>query len=338
MTKKQYLKIVEKNIQALTAEERKEALEYYSNYFDDADDDDKVIDELGDPEALARTIVENFECVPAKVSKKKKSKKTSGETDDGIKYETVDEDEESSDEESADEEKAYSEKEGFDYSQEKMSFEFKQSDVVNLGVVVGAGQFVIKSGKKYKVETKGISKRDFRCEINDAGTLIIENKKLPGNIKKYGHALKNKWCPRVLITVPEDAEVQNLKLALGAGQLSTNNLKINAEKTIIDLSAGELTADGITSNAANIRCSMGTIDVSGTFKGYTKIDCIMGAIKVRTTGTSRTYSCDTKIGMGTVRYGDEKRNGFSENITESKKNNHFLVKVGMGDVKISFGK
>ena len=61
MTKKQYLAIVEKNIQALTAEERKEALEYYSNYFDDADDDDKVIDELGDPETLARTIVDNFE-------------------------------------------------------------------------------------------------------------------------------------------------------------------------------------------------------------------------------------------------------------------------------------
>lgn len=333
MTKKQYLSIVEKNIQALTAEERKEALEYYSNYFDDADDDDKVIDELGDPEALARIIVENFECVPAKISKKKKSKKTSGETDDGIKYEAVDDDDET-----VNEEKAYSEKDGFDYSQEKMCFEFDNSKVVNLGVVVGAGQFCIKSGKNYKVETKGISKKDFRCDVNDAGTLIIENKKLPGNLKKYGHAIKNKWCPRVLVTVPEDAEVKNLKIALGAGQLTTTGLKINAEKTIIDLSAGELTADGITSESTNIRCSMGTIDVSGTFKGYTKVDCVMGAIKVRTTGTTRTYSCDTKIGMGTVRYGDEKRNGFSENITEPKKKNHFFVKVGMGDVKITFGK
>lgn len=334
MTKKQYLAIVEKNIQALTAEERKEALEYYSNYFDDADDDDKVIDELGDPETLARTIVDNFECVPAKITKKK-SKKTKGETEDGIKYETVDEDEE---DKFADEEKTYSEKNEFDYSQEKMLFEFQKTEVVNLGIVVGAGQFCIKSGKTYKVETKGISKKDFRCEINDAGTLIIENKKIHSNLKKYGHSIKNKWCPRVLITVPADASVENLKLSLGAGQLTTSDLSISAEKTIIDLSAGELIAEGITSQSTNIRCSMGSIDVSGTLKGYTKIDCIMGSIKVRTTGTSRTYSCDTKIGMGTVHYGDEKRNGFSEIITDSKKKNHFFVKVGMGDVKISFGK
>ena len=56
MTKKQYLKKLEYCIQALPAEERNEALEYYSDYFDDADDDDKVMQELGEPEDLAKTI------------------------------------------------------------------------------------------------------------------------------------------------------------------------------------------------------------------------------------------------------------------------------------------
>ena len=66
MTKKAYLKKLENLIQALPEEERKEALDYYSAYFDDADDDEKVFQELGKPEELAKAIIEKFSCVPAK--------------------------------------------------------------------------------------------------------------------------------------------------------------------------------------------------------------------------------------------------------------------------------
>ncbi len=74
MTRQQYLKKLENCIQALPVEERSEALDYYSNYFDDAEDDDKVISELGEPEELAKTIIEKFTCVPAKSAGNKKQK------------------------------------------------------------------------------------------------------------------------------------------------------------------------------------------------------------------------------------------------------------------------
>ena len=73
MTKKAYLKKLENLIQALPEEERKEALDYYSSYFDDADDDEKVFQELGKPEELAKAIIEKFSCVPAKKNSAEKA-------------------------------------------------------------------------------------------------------------------------------------------------------------------------------------------------------------------------------------------------------------------------
>ena len=75
MTKKSYLKKLESLIQALPADERKEALDYYSNYFDDADDDDKVFEELGEPEELAKAIIEKFSCVPASPKKEEEDER-----------------------------------------------------------------------------------------------------------------------------------------------------------------------------------------------------------------------------------------------------------------------
>lgn len=312
MTKKQYLKKVENCIQALPVEERNEALEYYSNYFDDADDDDKVMEELGEPEDLAKTIIANFTCVPAKTSKKKKAEK---EEQEEVKT-SFDND--------------------FDYSQEKLYFEFSKSQVTNLGISLGAGHIVIKSGSDYQIETRGISEKDFRCEINEAGTLIVENRKFPANGRKYGHAFKNKWCPRILITVPENAELENFKLALGAGQMTSKTLKIKAEKTMIDVTAGNFVLSGITSQASNIKCAMGNVEVYGKLKGFTKIDCSMGSVKIKTPESQSSYSCDAKIGMGSVKFGEEKHNGFSQSINGEKKQNHFSINVGMGDVKIKF--
>lgn len=221
---------------------------------------------------------------------------------------------------------------------ENMVFEFNKDEVVNLAIVLGAGQFVIKSGENYKIETKGIMRNSFCCQINQSGTLLIKNKILPENIKVVESAIKNNNFPRVLITVPKSTQLENLKINLSAGSLSTIDLDVFSQRTIIDSTGGEILAQGITSASSNIRCSMGTVDVSGSFQGYTKVDCITGGIKITVHGYSRSYSCDSKIRVGTLKYKDEKRNAFTEFFNTEKKENHFFVKVGIGDVKIAFDK
>ena len=60
MTRDEYMTALKNNIQSLTVDEQNEALQYYSDYFDDADDDAKVMEELGTPEEVAKVIRERF--------------------------------------------------------------------------------------------------------------------------------------------------------------------------------------------------------------------------------------------------------------------------------------
>ncbi len=77
MTKKDYLRALKNEIQALPHNEQKEALEYYENYFLDAgaENEQNVIKELGDVKSLAKEILSNFACVP-QAAKKAESSKT----------------------------------------------------------------------------------------------------------------------------------------------------------------------------------------------------------------------------------------------------------------------
>jgi uncharacterized membrane protein len=76
MKREEYLKELKNCIQALPIEEQNEALDYYFNYFEDANDDEKVISELGSPEELAEEIKAKFACVPAQKNPRKSPMKT----------------------------------------------------------------------------------------------------------------------------------------------------------------------------------------------------------------------------------------------------------------------
>ena len=54
MTREEYLNELKSSIMSLTTDEQAEAIQYYSDYFDEADDDEKVMRELGTPEELAK--------------------------------------------------------------------------------------------------------------------------------------------------------------------------------------------------------------------------------------------------------------------------------------------
>ena len=60
MTREEYLNELKSSIMSLTTDEQAEAIEYYTDYFEEADDDEKVMRELGTPEELAKTIIEKF--------------------------------------------------------------------------------------------------------------------------------------------------------------------------------------------------------------------------------------------------------------------------------------
>ena len=56
MTRQEYLEQLGKNLNSLTNDERQEAISYYSDYFEEADNDEEIMKELGSSEELAKTI------------------------------------------------------------------------------------------------------------------------------------------------------------------------------------------------------------------------------------------------------------------------------------------
>ncbi|MCQ2579704.1 MAG: hypothetical protein MJ159_03290 [Treponemataceae bacterium] len=312
MTRNEYLSRLRSCIQALPLDEQTEALEFYQDYFADADNDEAVMAELGTPEELAETIKAKFACVPANMQSSK------------------DKD---------------SEKADFNRrtSSSGRSFVFENKDIRALDLSFGAAEVVMISGERFSVETRGMDPCSIRCEVTPYGTLAIDNQTRilfdgQGNnlfSNFFRHENRKNWHPRILLTIPENAQLDSIKIRVGAGSLVTKGVSVSSSRTSLDVGAGNLVFKGIKGGLCDIHCAMGNIETSGTFTGFSKIDCAMGCIKVAVNGTAEDYSYDAQVGLGEIKFGQEKKSGINSSCT-ARKENHFLINCGMGSVTVSF--
>ena len=305
MTRKQYMTALKNNIQSLTLDEQKEALQYYEDYFEEAGDDKKVMEELGSPEEVAEVIRERFSntLVKNNIASEDEEEETDNSTDSG-RYEAL-------------------------------YYEFKTSDVKNVEFSFGAAEVVMISGDKYSVETRGISKENLLCRVDSEKTLVVKNlNKLSGFNFFNHHDRPGRMVPRILITVPEGASLGRFKAAIGAGNFVTKDISISFDKGHIDVGAGNFVVKKIHGNEVNMRCGMGNLNIEGSLAGVCNIDCGMGAIKLNLSGNASEYSYDAKVGLGDFKFNDEKRSGVCQVYASNRKQNHFSVNCGMGSVNI----
>ena len=305
MTRDEYMTALKNNIQSLTVDEQNEALQYYSDYFDDAGDDAKVMEELGTPEEVAKVIRERFSNTLVKDSNAK---------------ENNDKEENSS---------------GSSGRYEALYYEFKNSDVKNVDFSFGAAEVVMIPGKKFSVETRGIAKDNLLCRIDGEKTLVVKNLNKLSGFNFFNHNDRpGRIVPRILISVPEGAQLERFKAAIGAGNFVTKDISVSFEKGIVDVGAGNFVLKKIEGNNINMRCGMGNLNVEGSIKGVSNIDCGMGAIKLSLAGNAADYSYDAKVGLGDFKFNDEKRSGVCQVYASDRKANHFSVNCGMGSVNI----
>lgn len=302
MTKEEYLNQLKNNLLSLTTDEQQEALQYYSDYFEEAGDDEKVINELGTPEELAKSIIEK--CANALVGTEKSSEnKTEDKESVTGNYSDV------------------------------LFYEYETSSVKSLVLNFGAAEIVMISGNKYCVETRGINKNDLNCYLSNDGVLTVNNsRKL--NINFWSHERKSRMVPRILLTVPENAFIEKLKISIGAGNFITKNVSLRYNVGSLDVGAGNLVLNELHGGKLNLRCGMGNLDYTGVLKGIVNIDCGMGSIKLRLKGNESDYSYDAKVGLGDFRFNNEKKSGVCKVLNNARKENHFSVNCGMGSVNI----
>ena len=311
MTREEYLNELKSSILSLSNDEQIEAIQYYSDYFEEADDDEKVMRELGSPEELAKTIIEKF--ANALVDTKKTAEGTS-------------DDEEESEKVSGSNERSI----------DALYYEFAPSKVTNLSMDFGAAEVALIEGDKYSIETRGLSEESLNCYLSKEGTLVVGNTRR-FNLNFWSHDRRSRIVPRILVTVPKNASVEKLRISVGAGKLVSRKVSLSCHTGNVTVDAGNLVLDGIYGGRIDMRCGMGNLEFKGSIKGSVNVDCGMGNISIDLKGDEKTYSYDAKVGLGDFRFNNEKKSGVCQIYNNQKLENHFSVNVGMGSVAIKIG-
>ncbi len=306
MTREEYLNELKSSIMSLSSDEQAEAIQYYSDYFDEADDDEKVMRELGSPEELAKTIIEKF--ANALVDTKANDEGDSGKKDD---------------------------REGSSsgLSIDALYFEFDKKEVKKLSMDFGAAEVVVIEGEKYSIETRGLPEECMNCYLSKEGTLVVSNSHR-FNLNFWSHNRRSRIVPRVLVTIPKNAELEKIRIAIGAGKLTTKALSVKCAAGNVDVGAGNMVLNGIFGGRIDMRCGMGNLEYKGSVTGSVNLDCGMGSVNLELSGDPKSYSYDAKVGLGDFRFNDDKKSGVCQIYNNQKLANHFSVNVGMGSVAI----
>lgn len=306
MNREEYLKQLKNNILSLSTDEQSEALQYYSDYFEDANDDEKVIAELGTPEELAKTIIEKFAnaLVDAKSSVKEEE---NTQSNDNFK------------------------------SEDALYYEFSPSKVNSLYLNIGAADVVIISSKKFTIETRGIQKDAMNCFLSSDGNLTVSNSRRI-NINFWSHDRKLRIVPRMLIGIPDSVVLKKVNISVGAGNFRTKDALINFEAANISVGAGNLVLKKAIGGSVNLRCGMGNLEYFGLIKGKSNVDCGMGNVKIILDASPDEYSYDAKVGLGDLKFHNEKKSGVCQILNNERKQNHVSINCGMGNVCVKFEK
>jgi len=311
MTKKEYLAALATELQALPYDEQQEALEYYQNYFDDAgaENEQKVINELGTVEELGTYIRSNFACVPARIINDE------NDTDDTHSGTQTD--------------------------------DYLVQQVKSLDITIAVAKLEIRHGEGLSVKIENTNKSRIYSTLKNDGTLKIDSKPyivfkiinfktpkvtitLPKGMNFESVSIKTEAGS--IIGKNLDIITSTSDISANAGTIQLNG--ITSEKTEIDSNAGSISVSGTFSKHTEVNCNAGKIAVSGTVRGQTKIDCNMGSIDVHTTGNIDEYSHNNESNFATIRINTNNISGLGSQTSGTQKQNHFSINCNMGSVGI----
>lgn len=319
MTRAAYLQELRERIANLPYDEINAAIEYYTEYFEEAESDEKAMEELGTPAKLAESILQKIAGTPAVIEQKKEEQKN---------------------------------------SETKGSMFFKNpSAIKNLTLNIKASQLIILPGSDLHIEYKGFEPNMIYIDESGSNLEICVGKK--GSFVDFFN-LSFKMIstePTLMLYIPSDHIFDLFKITIGAGSCSIKDYRLNTKDFFVDVGAGEfkcksghitgkssmvkvgagsISLSDFFSDTLQAECGMGEIKINGDVNGDCKLVTAMGEIKMELNGNQDDYSVDGSIGLGDMKFGTIRQSGSGHYVSPVKKDKHFIVQVGMGDIKVKF--
>lgn len=228
----------------------------------------------------------------------------------------------------------------FTTSQETINYSQTYEKIENLDLDINAAEFNIMTGEEFKIEASNINEK---CKIKlSENTLKIEDYKGSWNINNSKDA-------KITLYIPEETILNKVKIDFGAGETKIDNL--NAQNIDLNLGAGKVTINNISSTKTNIDCGAGEVSIknadvsnmklnagvgkisfNGYIRGNSEIECGIGELNLDLKGTIEDYEIETEHGIGEITInGDNIKNDTTTGSGENK----IKIEGGIGAIKIN---
>ena len=309
MTRSEYLTAIATLLQDISVEERKEAMKFYNDYFDEAGDEnaDQAIEDLGSPEEVARKIREslgNNEFVKTPVEEI---------TNNGLTYATA----------------AYE-------APKKKSFPVWGIVLIAVGALLILCMPIVLSMRSIGRLTRSFGSAVVERDIthNSTNGVSVSNEKIEnikisidyGEVKivtdsgsdeiycsyedvKFGEIsedvkastyvfeydgnksayISHSKAPSFVICVPKDYEFEDITLEVGAGDVSLDGNVVSTGKAEINIGAGNLEVDDWKMSDIKINCGCGNIDFEGSVDRRFEAKLGAGNIDLKLDGKENEY-------------------------------------------------
>lgn len=208
---------------------------------------------------------------------------------------------------------------------------------------ISASNLTIKlEGNSYKVETYQIPKNT-KIESKDGILEIKNNKKLNKSDSKS----------RITIYLPEDVELEeadiqvgagivdvtgliakNVEFNFGAGNVNMQNISVK-NNAKIECGAGQAIIKNSELANADIEAGVGKLVYSGDLTGNTQIDCGVGDVELELTGDAEKYAIHTEKGIGDIKINDS---SVADDSTTGNGENKINIEGGVGSIDIKMSK
>lgn len=200
-------------------------------------------------------------------------------------------------------------------------------------------KIIIKKGDYFEVDATSVSSKFTAKEKNQVLTIK----------EKRNWLLFFKEKGTIVVTIPENVELEKLKIDTGAStleinEISVNNLDINQgagaisiidsnfNKTSIDGGAGKMTISNSSLNDLELDCGVGEVIIEAKITGDSEIDCGVGELDITLIGSEDDYRINVEKGIGSIKI-DKKD---IDSGAYGTGNNRIDIDGGVGSIKIKF--
>lgn len=220
------------------------------------------------------------------------------------------------------------------------SFTKTYQDIRSIDIDVAYSDILVTIGEEFKVEATNIS-RNFSSKVTN-DTLKIKEKK---NWFWMGNS-----SGKIIVTVPEDAVLQDVSIDSGAGRIALDKILASSldvsqgaglltirdgdfSRTNLDGGAGKIEVSSSILNNLELDAGVGKVDIEAMITGNSEIDSGVGEIHLRLLGEKEDYRIRADKGLGSLHIDGK---SYSDNASFGNGSNFIEIDGGVGSIVVDF--